>query len=92
MSTTDVLAARRKDPFEPFRIVLSDGRTFDVREPDRCMVLPHTVIVGVMKREDDELPERFAYIDASQLRDLVPLGPTTPAAGGPPRANGTPGT
>ena len=80
MSTTDVLAARRKDPFEPFRIVLTDGRTFDVREPDRCMVLPTTVIVGVMKREEDELPERFAYIEAAQLRDLVPLGQPAPGA------------
>lgn len=80
MSPADVLAAKRKVPFEPFRIVLDDGRTFDVRQPDRCMVLPSTVIVGVMKREDDELPERVARLDAAQLLDLVPLG--RPAAPG----------
>ncbi|MBX9580891.1 MAG: hypothetical protein K2X87_11335 [Gemmataceae bacterium] len=73
MSPDDVLTAKRKVPFVPFRIIASDGRTFDVRMPDRCMVLPHTVIVGVMRREDDELPERLAYIHPSQLRDLVPL-------------------
>lgn len=82
MSPTDVLAARRKEPFEPFRIVLTDGRTFEVREPDRCMVLPTVVIVGVMKREDDELPERIARIDASLLQGLVPLGPLPRPAGG----------
>lgn len=88
MSTDDVLAARRKEPFEPFRIVLTDGRTFDVRMPDRCMVLPHTVIVGVMKREDDELPARVARIDANQLQGLIPLAAPSPSGG----ASGATGT
>lgn len=82
MSTDEVLAARRREPFEPFRIVLTDGRTFDVREPDRCMVLPTVVVVGVMKREDDELPARLARIDASLLHDVVLLGPIGQPAGG----------
>jgi len=43
----DVLENLDKRPFEPFRICMTDGRSYDVTHPDLCMPSRHTVYVGV---------------------------------------------
>jgi len=42
----DVLKHHKKQPFEPYRIHLSDGTSFDVKHPDLLMVGERFVIVG----------------------------------------------
>ena len=37
----------RKQPFEPFRLTLTDGRTYDVLHPELAMVGHSTVAVGL---------------------------------------------
>jgi len=37
----------RRLPFEPFRIVATDGRSCDVRHPDQAIVLRSRVVIGV---------------------------------------------
>jgi len=34
-------------PFQPFRITLTDGRTYDVRHPEMAMVGRSTVAIGL---------------------------------------------
>ena len=34
LSREDLAAALTRQPFEPFRLCLSDGKTYDVRHPD----------------------------------------------------------
>ena len=43
----DVIENLDKRPFEPFRICMTDGRTYDVRHPDLCVPSRSTVYVGV---------------------------------------------
>lgn len=43
----DVLENLEKRPFEPFRICMTDGRTYDVTHPDLCIPSRNTVYVGV---------------------------------------------
>ncbi len=47
MRPADVLEYVQKRPFEPFRITLTDGRTYDVRHPELAMVGRSSVVVGV---------------------------------------------
>ena len=47
MKPQDVLKFLSRRPFQPFRICLSDGRSFDVRHPELAMVGRSTVIVGI---------------------------------------------
>jgi hypothetical protein len=47
MRQSDVLEHTRRQPFEPFRIILSDGQAYDVRHPDMCIAGPSSVYVGV---------------------------------------------
>ena len=35
-----------KQPFEPFRIVMTDGKVYDVTHPELCLLSRATVYVG----------------------------------------------
>jgi hypothetical protein len=44
----DVQQELRKRPFEPFRIILTDGKTYDVTHPERILVGKRSFIFGVV--------------------------------------------
>ena len=52
MRPEDILDFVHKQPFEPFRITLTDGRTFDVRHPEMAMVGRTAMVVGVPEPEE----------------------------------------
>ncbi len=43
----DVLEILTRRPFEPFRICMTDGRTYDIPHPELCVTARNTVYVGV---------------------------------------------
>ena len=43
----DVRKHLDRRPFEAFRICLTDGKTYDIRRPDLCVVDRSTIHVGV---------------------------------------------
>ncbi len=47
MRPEDILEMLRARPFEPFRIYLSDGATFEIRHPDMAVVQRSKVTVAV---------------------------------------------
>jgi len=47
MRPQDILDLLHRQPFEPFRLYLSDGAAFDVRHPELAMVGRSTVLVGI---------------------------------------------
>lgn len=47
MRPEDILRFLRARPFEPFRIYMSDGSTFDIKHPELALVERSTVLVGV---------------------------------------------
>jgi hypothetical protein len=47
MRPDDLLELLRTTPFEPFRIHLSDGASFEIRHPDMAIVLRSKVTVAV---------------------------------------------
>ncbi len=47
MRPEDILRFLRARPFEPFRIQMSDGSTFDVAHPELTIDERSTVLVGV---------------------------------------------
>ncbi|MEK6677283.1 MAG: hypothetical protein AABZ47_16730 [Planctomycetota bacterium] len=61
-----------KRPFEPFRICLTDGRTYDVNHPDLCMLGRTTVHVGVPESKVKRLVMR---IDQCALVHIVRIEP-----------------
>jgi len=47
MSPADIIAFTRRTPFLPFRIHMTNGRTYDVRHPDQVIPLRSRIEVGV---------------------------------------------
>jgi hypothetical protein len=47
MRPEDLLEMLRKRPFEPFRIRLSNGETYEVRHPELAMVGQSAMAIGV---------------------------------------------
>ena len=85
MSANDILTDVRKQPFEPFRMVMLDGTSYDIYHPDQCMVLVTAVIVGVQKPSDTQGFERHVKLDCWHVGRIEPL-PLAAAPG----ANGQP--
>ncbi|MBA3314702.1 MAG: hypothetical protein H0T47_15625 [Planctomycetaceae bacterium] len=75
MGVTDVLTFLRAQPFVPFRVHMSDGRTFDIRHPDQALVARTRLVVGVgagpMTGVADHL-EHLSFIHITGLEEMVP--------------------
>jgi hypothetical protein len=56
MRPEDILEMLRARPFEPFRIYLSDGATFEIRHPDMAIVQRSKVTVAVPGPEGPDGP------------------------------------
>lgn len=92
MSPNDILTFTRKKPFEPFRLLVTDGTTYDIRHPEFYMVLQTSVIVGVPGNPQTKIPESAEWIDARHIVKLIPLTSSTTDGDGTPPTNGTPGS
>lgn len=72
MSPGEILVDVRKQPFEPFRMIVTDGTTYEIHHPDQCMVLTTAVIVG-MGTDPDSFTERTTKIDCRHIVRTAPL-------------------
>ncbi len=61
MSPQDLLELLRRRPFIPFRLVATDGRTYDVRHPDQALVL-RTRVVLPLPGNPDQVAERSEHL------------------------------
>ena len=68
----DVLENLEKRPFEPFRICMTDGRTYDVGHPDLCLLARNTVYVGV---PDPRLRRTVIRMDQCAYAHIVRFEP-----------------
>ena len=64
MRPQDIQDLIRHEPFRPFRITLTDGRTYDVRHPEMAMVGRSTVAIGLPANGHDEtIYDRLVTVD-----------------------------
>lgn len=68
----------RQSPFQPFRFVLRDGRTYDIRNPRMNLLASSFIKIGI---PDPSLPEPVCdhteYVRLDEILRVEPL-PTTP--------------
>ena len=81
MPPQDILQALDKRPFEPFRIQISDGSTYEVRHPELVMVGLGSLVIGVPAQGQPRLYERYETIALRHVVKLLPLPATATAAG-----------
>lgn len=65
----------RKQPFEPFRICMSDGRHYDVPHPDICILGANSIYVGVPDPEvkDKDVVMRVDHLALVHIVCFEPL-------------------
>jgi hypothetical protein len=72
MSPAEMLTLLRAKPFIPFRVVTSEGTTYEVRHPDLVMV---GVAVAVIGYPDSRVQGAFERFDIVSMRHIVRLEP-----------------
>jgi len=71
---------KQAQPFKPFRLCLSGGKTYDINNHDMAWVIRGTVYVGINLDANDlaERAAQCAILRITRLEDLARAGPTKP--------------
>ncbi|MBI1904119.1 MAG: hypothetical protein HYS13_23740 [Planctomycetia bacterium] len=73
--TLDTLReALARRPFEPFRVVLSSGTSYEVRHPEFGWLVKNGLYVGIPSGNGD-LPERAVYCALLHIAAVETLAP-----------------
>lgn len=59
-------------PFEPFRLVMSSGRSYDVRHPETALLTRESILVGI-DDSDDGVPAEFKICSLLHVTAVEPL-------------------
>jgi hypothetical protein len=82
MRPEDVREFLKRQPFQPFRLTLTDSRTYDVMHPELAMVGRSTVSVGVPRPGDPEpVYDRLVMISLLHIIQIEPLESIAPPQG-----------
>ncbi|MBW3541372.1 MAG: hypothetical protein KY476_13980 [Planctomycetes bacterium] len=74
MSPSAILEHRRREPFQPFRIVLSDGTSYEVTAPEWVMVTAMDIVVATGPTVRG-VPERLVCFDPTRVSAIEPKRP-----------------
>ncbi len=72
MRPDDIVRRLRRQPFQPIRLYLSDGATYDIRHPELALVSRSEIVLALEPLTDD-VPERLAYVDPIHVVRIEPL-------------------
>jgi hypothetical protein len=74
MRPEDIRLFLTRRPFQPFRITLTDGRTYEVRHPELAMVGRSNVVVGLPASGDPEpVFDRFVWVSLLHIMQVEPI-------------------
>ena len=80
MTPEELRDSLRQKPFEPFRLVMTDGEGYDIRHPDLLWVGQRTAYVGLTGQPGQTFFERTVKIDLLHVIHTVPLDTTAAPA------------
>jgi hypothetical protein len=78
MTQEELQEAARRQPFEPFRLILTTGATFDIRHPDLIMVGRRSAIIGVTNEPTGAVYDRTVKVDLLHVDGIEALPATSP--------------
>ncbi len=75
MTANQVREALHAQPFQPFRIHMSDGSTYEIWHRDFALVTRRVVTIGIPVAGDD-MPDRAVWCDPLHITriELLPEG------------------
>ena len=77
MRQDEIRDVLRQEPFQPFRVHLSNGQFYDVRHPEFAALTRRTVFVGIPSGKD-EVPDRMIQCDLVHVVALEPIDGQSP--------------
>jgi hypothetical protein len=73
MRPEDIREFLQHRPFQPFRLTLTDGRTYDVRHPELAMVGRSSVAIGVPSPDDPRpVYDRLVRVSHLHIMQIEP--------------------
>ena len=72
MRPDEIRAHLRKQPFEPIRVYISDGASYDVRHPEFMLVTRTEIVIGLAPK-GTLIPDRSVYIDPIHITRIEPI-------------------
>jgi hypothetical protein len=87
MRATELLELIRHKPFEPLRIHLTDGTTYDIGHPDQIIVLTGRVDIGVIPDPATGVAERVDHCSLLHVVRVEKLASTATDGSGNGRAS-----
>jgi len=60
-------------PFQPFRLVMSSGLSYEIRHPEMAMLTRTSILVGV-DEADDGVPAEFKICSLLHVVTVEPVG------------------
>ncbi len=76
ITANDVEVRRKAVPFEPFRIVMSSGSSYDIYHPDMLWSTRRTIYVGMYTPGRSGLPEQAALLSVLHISEIQSLPAT----------------
>jgi hypothetical protein len=74
MSPNDLFDVLHRRPFEPFRIEVSDGSTYEVRHPELVMVGLGSISIGIPATgQPKPIYEHVETVSLGHVVKLIPL-------------------
>ncbi len=64
-------------PFQPFRLVMSSGKEYEVRHPEMALLTRSDILVGVGE-SDDGVPAEFRICSLLHVASVEPVSTTAP--------------
>jgi hypothetical protein len=79
MTLQELREVLQKEPFQPFRIVLTDGPTYEVWRPQQCVFgVSVAFIVKIEKRSSNDLQQTCILVNPARILRLESLKPAAP--------------
>ncbi len=85
MTQEEFQEAVHRQPFLPFRVVLTTGETFDIRHPDLFMVGRRSAMLGITNDPTETAYDRTFRVDLLHVVGIQDLPVNPPSANGPAR-------
>jgi hypothetical protein len=85
MTDEDLKAAVRRQPFEPFRMTLTTGDTFDIRHPELILVGRRSAIIGLTDDPHSLSYDRTYKVDLFHVVGIEDLAKAPKGSNGPPK-------
>ncbi len=82
MAPEELRDVLQQQPFEPFRLVMTDGMGYDIRHPDLLWVGKRLAMVGLVGQPGQTFFERAVRVDLLHVIRLEPLETTTATPSG----------